>query len=138
MKTLLILTFLVLTNFVKAQVTEAVDSRIDTKVPAIVTNEVSKQIGAIEFDTLYVKSISRTGNIDTITTTGIYQLSVTGSASAVRLLYVNRNNAGVFSIRQSNPMAWSGTGTWSTSVINGRVIVSTTATNIVYQRMKLQ
>ncbi len=138
MKTLILLTFIILTNFVNGQVTEAVDGRIDAKVPALVKSEVESNLKMIEFDTLYIKSISKTGNIDTLLSPGIYQLSVTGSASAVRFLYVSRNNAGVYSIRTSNPLAWSGTGTWTTGVVNGRVIVSTTATNIVYQRMKIQ
>lgn len=141
-KLLIILTLSILTKFVNGQVNEAVDTRakniVNTEVPPLVKVEVNKVLGEVVFDTIYIKQITRGGNIDTLTTPGIYQLSVTGAASAVRLIYVSRNNAGVYSVRTSNPMAWSGTGTWSTSVINGRVVVSTTATNIVYQRMKLQ
>jgi len=75
---------------------------------------------------------SRTGNVDTLTAPGIYVLSVEGSASAVRYVHFNGS-----SIRTTNPMAWSGQGSWSVSVINGRVIVSTTATGIIYKRRKL-
>lgn len=77
-------------------------------------------------------NVSKAGNLDTLTVPGIYVLSVEGSASAVR--YVHFFN-GV--IRSTNPMAWSGAGSWSVSVINGKVIVSTTAANITYKRRKL-
>jgi len=75
---------------------------------------------------------SRTGNVDTLTDSGIYVLSVEGSASAVRYVHYYGGK-----IRTTNPMAWSGQGSWSVSVINGRVIVSTTATGITYKRRKL-
>jgi len=75
---------------------------------------------------------SRTGNVDTLTDAGIYILSVEGSASAVRYVHFYGGK-----IRTTNPMAWSGAGSWSVSVINGRVIVSTTATGITYKRRKL-
>jgi len=74
----------------------------------------------------------RTGNVDTLTDPGIYVLSVEGSASAVRYVHFYGGK-----IRTTNPMAWSGAGSWSVSVINGRVIVSTTATGITYKRRKL-
>ena len=132
----------VLTNFVNGQVNEAVDARaknvVSAEVPPLVKSEVGKVLGEIVFDTVLIKSISRAGNIDTINTPGIYTLSVTGGASAVRIIYVSKSAAGVWSIRTSNPLTWSGTGTWTTSVTNGRVIVSTTANNIVYQREKTQ
>ena len=75
---------------------------------------------------------SRTGNVDTLTAPGIYVLSVEGSASAVR--YVHFYNG---QIRTTNPMAWSGAGSWTVSVINGKVIVSITGTGITYKRRKL-
>jgi len=75
---------------------------------------------------------SRTGNVDTLIDPGIYLLSVEGSASAVRYVHYYGGK-----IRTTNPMAWSGQGSWSVSVINGRVIVSTTATGIIYKRRKL-
>lgn len=134
--------FFVLTNFVNGQVNEAVDARaknvVSTEVPPLVKSEVGKVLGEIVFDTVLVKMVSRAGNIDTIYTPGIYTLSVTGGASAVRIIYVSKSAAGVWSIRTSNPLTWSGTGTWTTAVTNGRVIVSTTANNIVYQREKTQ
>ncbi len=89
-----------------------------------------------EYDTVLVVSVSKVGNIDTLTATGIYKLTVEGSASAVRLIYVSRSASGVLSIRTANPLTWSGAGTWSTSVVNNRVIVSTTASNIIYKREK--
>lgn len=75
---------------------------------------------------------SRTGNVDTLTDAGIYILSVEGSASAVRYVHYYGGK-----IRTTNPMAWSGAGSWSVSVINGRVIVSISATGITYKRRKL-
>ena len=124
------------------QVNEAVDTRakniVATEVPPLVKVEVSKVLGEVVFDTIYIKQVTRGGNIDTLTIPGIYQLSVTGSASAVRIVYVSKNSAGVYSIRTSNPLAWSGTGTFTTAVTGGRVIVSTTNTSLTYQREKLQ
>lgn len=141
-KLLIILTLSVLTKFVNGQVNEAVDTRakniVNTEVPPLVKVEVNKVLGEVVFDTIYIKQITRGGNIDTLTTPGIYQLSVTGSASAVRLLYVTKSAAGVYSIRTSNPLTWSGAGTWSTSVVGSRVIISTTNNSITYQREKIQ
>lgn len=91
----------------------------------------------ISWDTLYVVNATNGGNLDTLTATGIYQLTVTGGISAVRIVYVAKSSTGVYSIRTANPMALSGTGTFTTSVINNRVIISSTATNIIYQRQKL-
>lgn len=84
------------------------------------------------WEEILIAPVTRAGNVDTLTAPGIYVLSVEGSASAVR--YVHFNGA---AIRTTNPMAWSGAGSWSVSVINGRVIVSTTATGITYKRRKL-
>ena len=89
-----------------------------------------------EYDTVMVVSVSKAGNIDTLTAPGIYKLTVEGAASVVRLIYVSRSSAGTLSIRTANPLAWSGAGTWSTAVVNNRVIVSTTATGIIYKREK--
>jgi len=75
---------------------------------------------------------SRTGNVDTLTAPGIYVLSVEGAASAVRYVHYYGGK-----IRTTNPMAWSGQGSWSVSVINGRVIVSISGTGITYKRRKL-
>lgn len=90
----------------------------------------------VYWDTVYVVSVTRASAIDTLTAPGIYELSVTGSVTAVRYVMVSASN-GIVSIRTANPLAWSGIGAWSTSVVNNRVIVSTTATNIIYQRKKL-
>jgi len=94
-------------------------------------SKVQVPLGVVWEEVLIVP-VTRAGNIDTLTTPGIYELSVTGNATAVRLVAFNNGT-----IRTSNPMAWSGIGTWSTSVVNGRVIISTTATGITYQRRKL-
>ena len=75
---------------------------------------------------------SKSGNVDTLTAPGIYVLSVEGTSSAVR--YVHFFNG---QIRATNPMAWSGVGSWSVSAINGRAIVSVNATGVTYKRRKL-
>jgi hypothetical protein len=91
----------------------------------------------VYWDTLYIVNVVRGGNIDTLSAPGIYQLTVTGSLSGVRVVYVAKSATGAYSIRTANPLTLSGTGTFTTSVVNNQVIVSTTATNIIYQRQKL-
>jgi len=139
MRKLLTIFLITLCYAVQGQdVNKAVDDRVKPLVLPIVQSEVAARIGEIVFDTVVIKSISRAGNIDTLTAPGIYQLSVTGSASAVRIVYVSRSANGSYSIRTGNPLAWSGAGTWATSIINNRVIVSTTNTSLTYQREKIQ
>lgn len=75
---------------------------------------------------------SRTGNVDTLTAPGIYVLSIEGPSRAVRYIHFFNGQLDI-----SNPMPWKGPGSWTVSVINGRVIVSTTATGITYKRRKL-
>jgi hypothetical protein len=112
-------------NAVKQTIKPSIDSLKDAiskvQVPANVIWEEVLQV-----------NVTRAGNIDTITTPGLYQISVSGSATAVRIIAFNN---GI--IRTSNPLAWSGAGSWSASVINGRVIISTTGTGLTYQRRKL-
>lgn len=118
-------------------------SQVDAAVKQIVKSEISSLSAkidslnaAVEYDTVLVASIGKAGNIDTLTAPGIYKLTVEGAASAVRLIYISRSAAGVLSTRTANPLAWSGAGTWSTAVVNNRVVVSTTATGIIYKREK--
>lgn len=118
-----------------AQVDAAVKQIVRTEL-APMTAKLDSLNTADDYDTVLVITVSKAGNIDTLTVPGIYKLTVEGTASAVRLIYVSRSSAGVLSIRTANPLAWSGAGTWSTSVVNGRVIVSTTATGIIYKREK--
>lgn len=120
----------------------AASAQVDAAVKAIVKTEVAPLAAkvdslnnGVQYDTVIVCEVTKAGYVDTLDQPGIYKLTVTGNASAVRLLYVSKTTTGV-SIRTANPMAWSGVGTWTTSVINGRVIVSTTATNIIYKREK--
>lgn len=120
---------------------------VDNAVKAIMKpqiDSVKASIAAIQitpsnvyWDTLYVVNVTRGGNIDTLSSPGIYQLTVTGNISLVRVVYVAKSATGVYSIRTANPLSLSGTGTFSTSVVNNQVIVSTTATGIIYQRQKL-
>ena len=121
----------------------AANSQVDNAVKQIVKAEIaplSAKLDSInvnqDYDNVLVVSVSKAGNIDTLTAPGIYKLTIEGNASAVRLIYVSRSASGVLSIRTANPLTWSGVGTWSTSVVNNRVIVSTTASNIIYKREK--
>ena len=120
----------------------AASAQVDAAVKAIVKTEVAPLAAkvdslnnGVQYDTVIVCEVSKPGNIDTLDQPGIYKLTVTGSASAVRLLYVARTTTSL-STRTANPLAWSGSGTWTISVINGRVIVSTTASGIIYKREK--
>lgn len=119
-----------------AQLDAAVKEMVRAEVKPL-SAKIDSLNSAVEYDTVLVASIGKAGNIDTLTAPGIYQLTVSGSASAVRLLYLSRSASGVVTIRTANPMAWAGAGTWAASVINNRVIISTTATGITYQRQKL-
>lgn len=117
-------------NAVKQVMKPSIDSLKD----AISKIQVSDNIS---WDTLYVVNSTRGGNLDTLTSPGMYQLTVTGNISLVRIVNVSLSSTGVYSIRTANPLALSGTGTFTTSVVNNRVIISSTATNIIYQRQKL-
>ena len=131
-----ILTILLFLPFAAvAQVDAAVKQIVRTEI-APLSAKLDSLNTADDYDTVLVVSVSKAGNVDTITATGIYKLTVEGTASAVRLIYVSRSSAGVLSIRTANPLAWSGAGTWTTSVINNRVVVSTTASGIIYKREK--
>lgn len=132
-KLLTLLLFIPFATF--AQVDNAVKQIVKAEIAPLSAKLDSLNISQ-EYDTVLVVSVSKAGNIDTLTTTGIYKLTVEGAASAVRLIYVSRSSAGTLSIRTANPLAWSGVGTWATAVINNRVIVSTTATGIIYKREK--
>jgi hypothetical protein len=90
----------------------------------------------VVWEEVLIVSVTRAGNVDTLTAPGIYELSVTGNATAVRYVAVSGSGT-TLSIRLSNPMAWAGVGSWAVTVVNGRVIVSTTAMGITYQRRKL-
>jgi hypothetical protein len=118
-------------NAVKSVMKPQIDS-IKASISAIQSAPAN-----VYWDTLYIVNVVRGGNIDTLSAPGIYQLTVTGSLSGVRVIYVAKSATGVYSIRTANPLTLSGTGTFTTSVVNNQVIVSTTATNIIYQRQKL-
>lgn len=118
-------------NAIKAIMKPQIDS-VKASIAAIPTTPSN-----VYWDTLYVVNVVRGGNIDTLSSPGIYQLTVTGNMSLVRVVYVAKSATGVYSIRTANPLALSGTGTFTTSVVNNQVIVSTTATGIIYQRQKL-
>ena len=131
-----ILTILLFLPFAAvAQVDAAVKQIVRTEI-APLSAKLDSLNTADDYDTVLVVSVSKAGNIDTLAVPGIYKLTVEGTASAVRLIYVSRSSAGVLSIRTANPLAWSGAGTWTTSVINNRVVVSTTASGIIYKREK--
>lgn len=127
------LIFLLLISFsltASAQVDEAVKQVMKPTTDSL-RDAIAKAVPA---DVIWeeVVASSRTGNVDTLADPGIYVLSVEGSASAVRYVHFYGGK-----IRTTNPMAWSGQGSWSVSVINGRVIVSISGTGITYKRRKL-
>lgn len=99
-----------------------------------VKDAISKiQIPAnVVWEEVLVFPVTRAGSIDTLTTPGIYVLSVEGPSRAVRYIHFFNGQLDI-----SNPMPWKGPGSWTVSVTNGRVIVSTTATGITYKRRKL-
>lgn len=125
---------IIISNFCNSQVTEAVDSRIITISPSLIKSEVNKFLAEIIYDTVFVKSVSTPGNIDTISVQGTYILSVEGSASLLKTLYVGKSSSGIISIRQSNQLAWSGSGALTVSVTNNLVVVSTTGKDFIYKR----
>ena len=130
----LIFIFLIISSLTaSAQVDNAVKQVMKPSIDSV-KDAISKiQIPAnVIWEEILIVPVTKAGVMDTLTTPGIYVLSVEGSASAVR--YVHFYNG---AIRTTNPMAWSGAGSWSVSVINGRVIVSTTATGVTYKRRKL-
>lgn len=86
----------------------------------------------VVWEEVLVFPVTRAGNIDTLTTPGIYVLSVEGPSRAVRYIHFFNGQLDI-----SNPMPWKGPGSWTVSVTNGRVIVSTTTTGITYKRRKL-
>ncbi len=133
MKKLITILLIVCSLTATAQVDNAVKQVVKPSIDSL-KDAISKvQVPAnVVWEEVLVFPVTRTGNIDTLTTPGIYVLSVEGSASAVRYVHFNGS-----SIRTTNPMAWGGQGSWTVSVINGRVIVSTTATGITYKRRKL-
>lgn len=118
-------------NAIKAIMKPQIDS-VKASIAAIPTTPSN-----VYWDTIYVVNVTRSGNVDTLKDAGHYQISVSGALSGERIVYVAKSSTGVYSIRTANPLSWSGTGTLTTSVINNRVIVSTTASNIIYQRQKL-
>lgn len=126
---LLLFPFMAQSQTVDNSVKQVMKPTVDSLKDAISKTQVPANV---VWDEVLQVNVTRSGNIDTLTSPGIYVLSVEGSASAVRYVHFNGS-----SIRTTNPMAWSGAGSWSVSVINGRVIVSTTATGITYKRRKL-
>ncbi len=111
-------------NAVKQVMKPTTDSLRDAIAKAVPANVVWEEI--------LIVPVTKAGVMDTLTTPGIYVLSVEGTSRAVR--YVHFYNG---QVDFTNPMAWKGAGSWSTSVINGKVIVSTTTTGITYKRRKL-
>lgn len=91
----------------------------------------------VYWDTIYVVNGTRAGNLDTLKSTGFYVLTMEGSLTGIRYVYVAKSSSGVYSVRTATPLTFSGTGALNTTVVNNQVIISTTATGIIYQRQKL-
>lgn len=133
MKKLIILFFLAISFTSSGQVDNAVKQVMKPTTDSL-KDAISKvQVPAnVVWEEVLVFPVTRTGNIDTLTTPGIYVLSVEGPSRAVRYIHFFNGQLDI-----SNPMPWKGPGSWTVSVTNGRVIVSTTATGITYKRRKL-
>ena len=137
MKKLIAILLIIFSLNASAQVDNAVKQVVKPSIDSLKEAIGKVQVPAnVVWEEVLIYRVTRAGNIDTLTAPGIYELSVTGSATAVRIVAVSVTN-GTVSIRTANPLTWSGTGTWSTAIINNRVIISTTATGITYQRRKL-
>jgi len=133
-KLITVLTLFVLTNSVKSQTVDNAVKQVMKPTVDSLKDAISKtQIPAnVVWDEILIHPVTRSGNMDTLTVPGIYVLSVEGPSRAVRYIHFFNGQLDI-----SNPMPWKGPGSWSVSVINGRVIVSTTATGITYKRRKL-
>lgn len=127
--------------FATAQIDQVVDSKISNRIaaaniPAQVNKAVDSAMQSVVWYTEYQKSFTRSGsfNVDTLTaapgTTEVYQLTLTGAGTAVRIVFVT-NTAGAYTVRIVNPATYTGpTGTaFNTAVGTGGVIVSITGNN---------
>lgn len=146
MKKLIIL--LLFPVFATAQIDQVVDTKISSKIiaaniPAQVEKAVDSAMQAVVWYTELQKTVSRSGafNLDTLTaasgTTEIYQLTLTGAGTAVRIVFVT-NSGGKYSTRVVNPAAYSGpTGTgFNTTAGTGGVVVSMTGDNRLIRTYK--
>lgn len=121
-----------------AQIDQAVDTRVNSRISAAVKNAVDSIYQTIVWYDELQRTVSRSGNIqlDTLTaainTTEVYQLTLTGAGTAVRIVFVT-NSGGVYSTRIVNPATYSGaTGTaFNTTVSTSGVVVSLTGNNTI-------
>ena len=121
-----------------AQIDQAVDNRVNSRISAAVKTAVDSIYQSIVWYDEIQKSVSASGTIilDTLmaanNTTEIYQLTLTGAGTAVRIVFVT-NIGGVYSARVVNPATYSGaTGTaFNTTVAASGVVVSLTGNNTV-------
>lgn len=128
-----------------AQIDQAVDNKINNSIGQakvdlqnIVKRGLDSSMQQVIWYTELQKTVSKSGTIqlDTLTaasgTTEVYQLVLTGSGTAVRIVFVT-NTGGVYSIRVTNPATYTGaTGTaFNTTVDRAGVVVSLTGNNTV-------
>ena len=121
-----------------AQIDQAVDNRVNTRISAAVKNAVDSIYQSIVWYDEIQKTVNRSGTIllDTLTagynSTEVYQLTLTGSGTAVRIVFVT-NSGGVYSTRVVNPASYSGaTGTaFNATVSTSGVVVSLTGNNTI-------
>lgn len=121
-----------------AQVDQAVDSRVNSRISAAVKTAVDSIYQSIVWYDELQKSVSASGTIvlDTLTagynSTEVYQLTLTGAGTAVRIVFVT-NTAGKYTVRVTNPASYSGaTGTaFNTTVAASGVVVSLTGNNTI-------
>jgi hypothetical protein len=132
----IILTLLSLTA--SAQIDQAVDNRVNARISAAVKTAVDSIYQSIVWYDEIQKSVNGSGTIilDTLTagynTTEIYQLTVTGAGTAVRILFVT-NTGGKYTLRVTNPASYSGaSGTaFNATVSTSGVVVSLTGNNTI-------
>ena len=136
-----------------AQIDQAVDTKISNRIAAAnITAQIKSAVDSAMQEVVWYTelqiTVTRTGsfNLDTLTaepgTTEVYQLTLTGAGTAVRIVFVT-NTSGTYSTRIVNPASYSGpTGTsFNTTTGTGGVIVSitgnTTSRTYKYQRKNL-
>jgi len=130
--------FLFFSLTASAQVDAAVDNRVNARISTAIKTAVDSIYQSIVWYDELQKTVSKSGTIqlDTLTaannTTEVYQLTLTGAGTAVRIVFVT-NSGGVYSTRIVNPATYFGAiGTaFNTTVSTSGVVVSLTGNNTV-------
>lgn len=121
-----------------AQIDDVVDAKINSKISAEniqarIKKAVDSAMQEVVWYTEVQLNVTRSGsfNLDTLTaapgTTEVYQLTLTGAGTAVRIVFVTNSN-GTYSSRVVNPASYSGPSGTSFNATTGNtgVIISMT------------